>query len=85
MLVEGYVVMNTPGNSDGLLRVWIDGGLAFEATGLAFTSADQTVQPYIGYARFSGTRGGGASSTAVPIGGQYRRINRIAYYGGTSF
>lgn len=32
--IEQYLKLNAPGRSDGVLRVWVDGQLAFEKTGL---------------------------------------------------
>ncbi len=34
--VEQYVRLNTPGEKDGVIRAWIDGGLAFEKTDIRF-------------------------------------------------
>ncbi|MDX2259021.1 MAG: hypothetical protein NW205_08910 [Hyphomicrobiaceae bacterium] len=34
--IEQEVVLNTPGSDDGVLRVWIDGDLAIEQTGLVW-------------------------------------------------
>lgn len=39
--VEQYVRMNTPGADDGVLRVWIDGVLAFERTDLRWRTAPE--------------------------------------------
>jgi hypothetical protein len=35
-----YVRLNTPGEADGILRGWVDGGLAFEKTDVRFRSVD---------------------------------------------
>lgn len=41
--IEQEVVLNTPGQSDGVLRVWVDGKLHMNAGGLSFRkSADAT-------------------------------------------
>lgn len=36
--IEQYVKLNTPGASDGILRAWIDGRLAYERTDLRYRS-----------------------------------------------
>jgi hypothetical protein len=38
--IEQYVKMNTPGKKDGIIRAWIDGGLAFEKTDIRFRKVD---------------------------------------------
>ncbi len=38
--VEQYLKMNTPGQSDGVIRAWIDGRLAYEATDWKFRTVD---------------------------------------------
>jgi hypothetical protein len=39
--IEQYVKLNTPGQPDGILRGWVDGGLAFEKTDVRFRSVDR--------------------------------------------
>jgi hypothetical protein len=39
--IEQYVKLNTPGRSDGVLRGWVDGQLAFEKTDLRFRAVDR--------------------------------------------
>jgi hypothetical protein len=36
MAIEQEMILNTPGMRDGVLRLWLDGALKFEATDLAF-------------------------------------------------
>ena len=36
--VEQHVRLNTPGQADGQVQVWLNGALVFEQTGLAFRS-----------------------------------------------
>lgn len=84
-IVEMYAQLNTVGNADGVWKVWVDGAEAVNATGLRFTPAARTEQGGIDYLRFVGTRGGGPSDHAVPTGGQYRRFNRLSFYGSSSF
>ena len=38
--VEQYLKMNTPGQKDGVIRAWIDGRLAYEATDWRFRTVD---------------------------------------------
>ncbi len=38
--VEQYVKLNTPGQKDGIIRAWIDGRLAYEATDWRFRTVD---------------------------------------------
>ena len=75
--VECYMVMNTPGNTDGRLRIWVDGVQSFDLTGIQMSN--QVAQSYIDGIRFTGTRGGGASTTPTPAGGQQRRYSRLAF------
>jgi hypothetical protein len=37
---EQYIKLNTPGQSDGIMRAWIDGKPAFEKTGVRFRDVD---------------------------------------------
>ncbi|MBL7042699.1 MAG: hypothetical protein ISR77_28950 [Pirellulaceae bacterium] len=39
--IEQYVKLNTPDQPDGILRGWVDGGLAFEKTDVRFRSIDR--------------------------------------------
>lgn len=83
--IEMYAQLNTPGNADGIWRTWVDGQLAVENTAFRFTPAARLEQGSIANVRFTGTRGGGTSAYPVPAGGQFRRFNRLAFYGSTSF
>jgi hypothetical protein len=38
--IEQYVKLNTPGRSDGILRAWVDGYLAFEKTDIRYRETD---------------------------------------------
>jgi hypothetical protein len=38
--IEQYVKLNTPGQPNGVLRGWVDGGLAFEKTDVRFRAVD---------------------------------------------
>ena len=39
--IEQYVKLNTPGQPNGILRGWVDGGLAFEKTDIRFRAVDR--------------------------------------------
>lgn len=58
--VDQEVVLNTPGQSDGIVRVWLDGKLRFESHGLALRSKDSAavrgVLAEVAYARPSVAR-----------------------------
>jgi hypothetical protein len=42
--IDEEVVLNTPGQDDGMLRVWIDGALAFERAGVGYRNkSDVTI------------------------------------------
>lgn len=85
-LVEMFIQMNTPGNQDGVWQAWIDGIKVADSNSLRFTNYPGSPQStFNGGLRFSTTRGGGTSSVAVPAEGMFRRFNRLAYYGSTSF
>ncbi|MGE5513789.1 MAG: polysaccharide lyase [Bacteroidota bacterium] len=60
--LEQEVILNTPGQADGVLRSWADGKLNFERTGLAF-------QDHAGATTFGAlietSAGAGAGSTAA--------------------
>lgn len=58
--VDQEVVLNTPGRSDGLVRVWLDGRLRFESRSVAFRTdaraAVRGVLSEVAYVRPPGTR-----------------------------
>ncbi len=85
--VEVYVQVNTPGNGDGVLRIWVDGVIAIEKTDMRYTPSTyfDAPQSTIRAAKFEGVRGGGASTVLVPTGGMYRRFDRLAFYASSSF
>ena len=55
--VEQEVALNTPGEDDGILRIWIDGALTVENTGMNLRAAERPtltgVVSEIGYARIA--------------------------------
>jgi hypothetical protein len=60
------VILNTPGKSDGTLRVWLDGKLSFESQTIAFRADSATtvrgILAEIAYVRQPGVR-----DTASPV------------------
>ncbi len=76
--VEMYCAMNSPGQRDGVWRVWIDGQIAADFTTVRYSHS--AVQSYFDGIRFPGTRGGGASTALTPAGGQFRRYDRLAFF-----
>jgi hypothetical protein len=85
MVIEGYTQMNTPGNADGIVQVWVDGHVCLNVTNARLSPAAALGNNYINGVRFTSTRGGGTSTEAIPTGGQVRRFDRLAFYGSTSF
>lgn len=77
--VEFYVVMNTPGKSDGVWQAWIDGQMVVDRNDMRYSNA--STQSLFEGMRFDGTRGGGPSEVLTPAGGQVRRYNRLAFFG----
>jgi hypothetical protein len=76
--IEFYVQMNTPGQRNGIWRVWVNGTQVVNMTNSRFSAA--SAQAYLDGIRFTGTRGGGSSNTPTPAGGQVRRYDRLAFY-----
>jgi hypothetical protein len=84
-VVAAYARMNTPGNIDGNLKVWVNSQLAMDLTGIRFSNIADADQYVFRGPRITGTRGGGVADTAQPDGGTWRRFNRVAVYGSDSF
>jgi hypothetical protein len=81
--VEVEMVQNTAASTtDGVLRVWLNGALVLQHTGVNYggTNAD----PVFTTPRWASTRGGGASTVLTPPEGQGRRFSRFALYASTS-
>jgi hypothetical protein len=76
--IEVYCVMNSVGRNDGVLKAWINGQLAADFTAVRFSGA--TAESVFENIRFSGVRGGGASSVLTPPQGQVRRFSRLAFF-----
>lgn len=72
--VDQEIVLNTPGQSDGIIRVWLDGDLRFENRAAAFrTDAGSTVRGVlaeVAYARQSSTHEGQRPVLVTPF--EYR-------------
>jgi hypothetical protein len=77
--IEFSMEMNTPGSSNGVIKVWVNGQVAANRSDIIYSEAP--TQSVCDGVRFDGTRGGGASNTPTPAGGQVRRYNRLAFYG----
>lgn len=78
-LSEFYGKMNTPGNSDGEWKVWIDNVNVMNITGWQFSN-NATTQMLYSLGRRDTTRGGGVSSVLTPAGGTWLEIDRLAFY-----
>ena len=64
--VDQEVILNTPGKSDGVLRVWLDGRLSFENRTVAFrTDAAAAVRGIL--AEVAHARQPGARDDASPV------------------
>lgn len=74
--LELFVRMRSVGNSDGEVRVWIDGALAFEQTGLPFVGQD----PAWSRLAWSAYRGPGTSAYPVPPEAQSRDYDHLQLF-----
>jgi hypothetical protein len=80
--IEHFCQMNTPGQSDGINRTWINGVLVFDLTNVQYNSGG-TQASWEGF-YFAGVRGGGASGSLTPPGGQVRQYARLAVHASAS-
>lgn len=78
--VEYHGRMNSPGQSDGMQRVWVDGRLVLDRQNLNLV--EHTSQVLFRWGRLDFTRGGGPSSVLTPLGGQWVDVDRLAFYAG---
>jgi hypothetical protein len=78
--VEYYTRLNSPGQSDGEQRVWVDGRLVLDRRNVNFVVHGSQVLFLRG--RLDFTRGGGASGVLTPLGGQWVDVDRLAFYSG---
>ncbi len=74
--IELFVRMRSLDKSDGEARVWIDGALAFEQTGLSFVGQD----PAWGRLAWPAYRGPGQSAYPVPPEGQSRDYDHLQVF-----
>jgi hypothetical protein len=81
-LIEVEMHMDTPGNSNGVLRVWVNGDAAIAWTDVNYSNSG-TQDSFDGIV-FNGVRGGPDDSGSVPAGGMSRHYNRLAFYASTS-
>lgn len=69
--VDQEVVLNTPGRSDGVLRVWLDGKLSLESRGLSFRadkeSAIRGILAEAAYARQPASSNGNGKLSIAPF------------------
>lgn len=71
VVVDQEVILNAPGKSDGVLRVWLDGKLSFENRNVTFrTDAKATVRGIlaeVAYARQPAARDGASRVLVTPF------------------
>ncbi|MFN9797789.1 MAG: Ig-like domain-containing protein [Gemmatimonas sp.] len=79
--IEYYTRLNSPGQSDGEQRVWVDGRLVLDRRNVSFVVHGSQVMFLRG--RLDFTRGGGPSTVLTPLGGQWVDVDRLAFYSGT--
>jgi hypothetical protein len=79
--VEYYTRLNSPGQSDGEQRVWVDGRVVLDRRNVNFVEHSAQVLFFRG--RLDFTRGGGQSGVLTPLGGQWVDVDRLAFYAGT--
>ena len=77
--VEVFMQINTPGARNGILRAWVDGQVSINRSDILYYT-ETSAQGVFDGIRFDGTRGGGTSTEPVPVGGQVRKYNRLAFY-----
>lgn len=80
-IIEVYAQQNSSGVSDGVMRAWVNGALAWEMDDVRWTDSGDG---YWTGLYVDGTRGGASSLNAVPSGGQYRQYGRLSYHASTS-
>jgi hypothetical protein len=78
-LVEIEMHQNSGASTtDGVLRVWLNGGLVWELTNLNYGGT--AASPVWTQPRWDSTRGGGDSTVLTPPEGQTRKFSRFAVY-----
>ncbi len=76
--VEFFAEMNTPGQSDGTLQVWVDGVRVVNKQGVMLSNS--ATQQLFDRGRRDFTRGGGISGILTPPEGQWVEVDRLAFY-----
>lgn len=76
--VEHYMQANTPGKSDGIWRMWINGQLAADHNDVLYSN--NAAQVGFNGVRWETVRGGGRDNGPTPPGGQFRIYDRLAVY-----
>lgn len=79
--VEWYCVMNSIGNADGVWQSWINGTQVVNRADINYGNGVDAA--WVG-PRWTGTRGGGASSIPVPAGDMFRDYDYVGCWGATS-
>jgi hypothetical protein len=78
---------NTPNNADGHVKMWLDGSLCLNETGIRFHYTDNagnvwsTYQTKLERLFFDFSKGGGTSAFATPPAGQSYYFGRIEWWG----
>ena len=62
--IDQEVILNSPGQSDGVLRVWIDGSLAIERKDISYRTKDEVVPAGVAAKVFYGAPGAVAAAPA---------------------
>lgn len=75
---EFFAEMNTPGQSNATLQVWINGVRVVNKTGIMLSNS--ATQQLFDRGRRDFTRGGGPSSVLTPANGQWVEMDRLAFY-----
>lgn len=75
---EFFAEMNTPGQNNATLQVWIDGVRVVNKTGIMLSNS--ATQQLFDRGRRDFTRGGGPSAVLTPAGGQWVEMDRLAFY-----
>jgi hypothetical protein len=75
---EFFAEMNTPGQANATLQVWIDGVRVVNKTGIMLSN--RPTQQLFDRGRRDFTRGGGPSAVLTPPGGQWVEMDRLAFY-----
>lgn len=78
---------NTPGNADGHVKIWVDGSLCINETGIRYAYTGNNIatpSPYqttMDSLFFDFSKGGGTSAFATPAEGQSYYFGRLEWHG----